>query len=159
MRNQVLMCVCIVCGHVCRYFAKENETQRVAAMKKKYNKCILISLFLTGIIFTMCACGGECVELFSPDIYENITEITYTDFQGNKTTYTDEESINIFAEALRDSKYILEDRGATGFYLFSFISNGKNYVLGYNGGNLLAYDLHQYKIKNNKFGKLLKLTK
>ena len=124
-------------------------------MKKK-----VIGLTLLALL-TLSGCGSKGVKLFSQELCDGITEVRYMDFQGNETIYTDEKSIKLMADALNSGTYEIiddEDR-CVGLYDFTFVSNGKEYGIGYGGDNIIQYDWHQYIVHNNKFYKLLSLKK
>lgn len=122
----------------------------------------VITILLISSLLSLAACGKkETVEIFSQEIYEGITEIIYTDFQGNQTKYTDKDSIKILTEALKDKNYVkLDDKEEVpaGFYDFSFISNGNEYGFGYTRDDIIRNDGHMYEVNKDKFEKLIKLT-
>lgn len=123
-------------------------------MKKR----VLALALLTLLILSGCGSKGE--KLFSQELCDGITEVRYMDFQGNETVYTDEDSIGLMADALKSGTYekIDEKYWVTGSYSFTFVSNGKEYDIGYSGSNIVGYNWGQYTVHNNKFHKLLSLT-
>ncbi|MCI8307101.1 MAG: hypothetical protein HFH14_03525 [Lachnospiraceae bacterium] len=123
-------------------------------MKKIVPTLTLLAL----IVFSGCGSKGE--KLFSKELCDGITEVRYMDFQGNETVYTDEDSIHLMADALQAGTYekIKDENMVVGLYGFTFVSNGKEYGIGYSGSNIIQYDWHQYTVHNNKFKKLLSLT-
>ena len=122
-------------------------------------RVLALALFL---LLVLSGCGNKGVKLFSQEVCDGITEVRYMDFQGNETIYTDEKSIKLMADALNSGTYEIiddEDR-CVGLYDFTFVSNGKEYGIGYGAGNgIIQYDWHQYIVHNNKFYKLLSLKK
>ena len=122
-------------------------------MKKNFILAIIIMI-------TLCGCSYEGKELFSKEICNGISEVRYMDFQGNEMVYKDAETIELMSEVLQAGSY--EEIGKDlhdGFYDFTFVSNGKEYGFGYSGTNIIKYNWMEYKIHNNKFHKLLSLTK
>ena len=124
-------------------------------MKKRV---LALALFL---LLVLSGCGNKGVKLFSQELCDGITEVRYMDFQGNETVYTDEDSIKLMADALNSGTYerIDDEDMYVGLYDFTFVSNGKEYGIGYGGDNIIQYDWHQYIVHNNKFYKLLSLKK
>lgn len=112
-------------------------------------------------LLVLSGCGSKGEKLFSQELCDGITEVRYMDFQGHETVYTDEDSINLMADALRSGTYeqIADEDTVDGTYSFTFVSNGQEYSIGYSGSNIVGYGWHQYKVHNNKFRKLLSLTK
>lgn len=123
-------------------------------MRKKYWIIVII------IIFGLSGCSYQGEKLFTGELCKEITEVRYMDFRGYATSYSDNDSISLVANALESGTYekIPEENYVEGSYSFIFIADGKEYKFGYSGSDIIAYEGAQYVIHNNKFDKLLSLV-